>query len=391
MIITQKDNLDRVIFEIIFENSGALFAKEGLANFLAKTLQNRGSNKNPNTKFLSKLEDNAIHLSVAAGRETITIHTSFLKEKQTIALKLLKELLSSPNFTEDSFQKTKKEIEATIQRKQTDFDYIANINLNKCSFKNTPLEYPIMGEKLDFNLEDIKAHFKKFFIKENMTFIVGGNFNPIDFDEFKILFPNGKKEKIPHFSPITSNIETIKPTEQAYIYFNSPYNVEKKEHYKAKIASFILGAGGFGSRIMEEIRVKNGFAYSAYARNSFTNHTNLLKGHMQTKLENEKDAINKLKYVITDFIENGITNEELIQAKQFLIGSEPLRNETLNQKLARSFNEYYNGYEKGYYKKELKLIEDISLNELNNFIKNHNEILNLSFSIVKNDTISKKG
>lgn len=383
MIITQKDNLDRVIFEIIFENSGALFAKEGVANFLAKTLQNRGSLKNQNTKFLEKLDNNAIHLSVAAGRETITLHTSFLKEKQNIALKLIKELLTYPNFSEEAFDKTKKEIEATIQRKQNDFDYIANINLNKCTFKNTPLEYPIIGEKIDFDLEEIKKHFKNFFIKENLTFIVGGNFKEINFDEFKNIFPNGKKQPIPFFNPTISNIETTKPTEQAYIYFNAPYNVEKKEHYKAKIATFILGAGGFGSRIMEEIRVKNGFAYSAYARNDFTNHSKLLKGHMQTKLENEKDAINKLKNVISNFIEKGITKDELIQAKQFLIGSEPLRNETLNQKLARSFNEYYNGYEKGYYQKELKLIENISLDELNKFIKNHNEILDLSFSIVK--------
>ena len=383
MIITQKDNLDRVIFEIIFENSGALFAKEGLANFLAKILQNRGTSKNPNTKFLEKLDNNAIHLSVAAGRETITLHISFLKEKQNIALKLIKELLTYPNFTDEAFEKTKKEIEATIQRKQNDFDYIANINLNKATFKNTPLEYPIIGEKIDFNLNDVKNHFNNFFIKENITFIVGGNFEKIDFDEFLNIFSNGKKEPIPFFMPTISNIETIKPTEQAYIYFNAPYKVEKKDRYKAKIATFILGAGGFGSRIMEEIRVKNGLAYSAYARNNFTNHSLLLKGHMQTKLENEKNAIKKLKEIINNFVENGVKKEELIQAKQFLIGSEPLRNETLNQKLARLFNEYYNGYEKGYYEKELALIENISLEELNNFIKNHNEICDLSFSVVK--------
>ena len=383
MVITQKDNLDRIIFEIIFENSGALFAKEGVANFLAKILQNRGSSKNPNTKFLEKLDNNAIHLSIAAGRETITLHTSFLKEKQSRALKLIKELLTYPNLTQEAFDKTKKEIESTIKRKQTDFDYIASINLNKATFKNTPLEYPIIGEKLNFTLDDIKTHFKNFFIKENITFIVGGNYKKIDFDEFLNIFPNGKKQPIPFFMPTLNNIETIKPTEQAYIYFNAPYKVEKEERYKAKIATFILGAGGFGSRIMEEIRVKNGFAYSAYARNDFTNHSLLLKGHMQTKLENEKDAVKKLKDIINNFVENGVKEEELIQAKQFLIGSEPLRNETLNQKLARLFNEYYNGYEKGYYEKELKLIENISLDELNNFIKNHNEICDLSFSIVK--------
>jgi len=382
MVIKERDNLDRVIFEVIFENSGALFAKEGLTNFLAKMFKKRGTLKNPETKFLQKLDDNAIHLSVASGRETITFHMSFLKEKQKTAIKLLKELLSEPNFNEESFNKTKKEILSSIARKKSNFDYIASINLNKISFKNTPLAYPIMGEKLDFTLEEVINHYKNFFIKENMTFVIGGNFDEIDTNEFLALFPNGIKQKIPFFTPIQDSITTKKETHQAYIYFNAPFNVEKSDRFKAKVATFILGAGGFGSRIMEEIRVKNGLAYSAYASNSFTNHTNLLKGHMQTKIENQEFAIDKLKEIILEFSQNGVTKEELLQAKQFLIGSEPLRNETLNHKLARKFNEYYNGYEKDYYKKELKLIEELSLDELNKFIKNHNEINKLSFSIV---------
>jgi zinc protease len=382
MVIKEKDNLDRVIFEVIFENSGALFAKEGLSNFLAKTFQKRGTSKNPETKFLQKLDNNAIHLSVAAGRETITFHMSFLKEKQKTALKLLKELLVNPNFSDEAFDKTKKEILSSIERKKSNFDYIASINLNKATFKDTPLAYPIMGEKLEFTLKEVKAHYKNFFIQENMTFVIGGNFDEINTNEFLELFPNGKKVKMPFFTPTQNEIIENKPTEQAYIYFNAPFNVDKKDRFKAKVATFILGAGGFGSRIMEEIRVKNGLAYSAYASNSFTNHTSLLKGHMQTKIENQQFAIDKLKEIILEFSKNGISEEELIQAKNFLIGSEPLRNETLNQKLARKFNEYYNGYEKGHYEKELKLIENLKLNELNKFITNHNEINKLSFSIV---------
>ncbi len=382
MIITQKDNLDRVIFEIVFENSGALFGVEGIANFLAKLLQNRGTKTNPNTKFLSKLDNNAIHLSVGAGRETITLHMSFLKTKQKTALCLLKTLLKEPNFTEEAFEKTKKEILSSIQAKQTDFDYIAKNLLNKAMFDKTPLQFPISGEKLTFKLDDLKQYYKDFFIQENITFVVGGNYNEINFDDFISIFPKGKKQKIPFFSPKTNTKTLHKPTQQAYIYFASPYNVSKNEQNKAKVASFVLGAGGFGSRIMEEIRVKNGFAYSAYARNDFTNHSKLLKGHMQTKLSNQTQAIKKLQEVIENFTKKGITQEELTYAKQFLIGSEPLRYETLNQKLALLFNEYYHGYEKGYYKKELKLIEKLSLDEINQFILTHKEILDVSFGIV---------
>jgi predicted Zn-dependent peptidase len=383
MVIQQKDNLDRVIFNIVFENSGAMFAKEGVANFLAKMLQNRGSTKTPNSKFLRKLDNNAIYMSVLTNIETITIHCSFLREKQKIALNLLKELLTYPNFTQESFAKTKDEIISQIQQKQNDFDYVAHTLLNKVSFKDTPLEYPIMGEKIEFELDDVKKHFKKFFIQENISFIVGGNYDEIDFEEFISLFPKGKKEPILYFEPTTGYIEVTKPTQQAYIHFNAPYRVDKDELHKAKVASFILGAGGFGSRILEEIRVKRGLAYSAYIRNSFHNHTKIVTGYMQTKLTTQKDAIDLLKNTIEEFVKNGVTEDELLQTKQFLIGSEPLSDETLMHKLVKEFNEYYHGYKKGHYKHQLQLIEKLSLDQLNSFIKKHNEILDISFAIVK--------
>ena len=65
-----------------------------------------------------------------------------------------------------------------------------------------------------------------------------------------------------------------------------------------------------------------------------------------------------------------------------MLGSEPLRNETLSQRLNRTFMEYYQNLGLNYYKKELKLIEDLTLKDLNDFIKSHDEINLLSFSIV---------
>jgi len=384
MIITEKDNLDRVHFEMIVENSGALFGINGIAYFLTKMLRKGGSLKNPRTKFLQKLEDNAIKLDVIAGREFISISLSFLSEKQKIALNLLEELLTYPNFTEENFKKVKKEIDAERKAKNNNLDYVAKNLLNKISFKNTPLEYPLIGEEDNkISLKDVKEHFKNFFIKENLTFVVGGNFKKIDFDRFTNLFPNGKRKPIPFFEPVQSFGELKRETEQAYIYFNSPYRVDKESRYLAKVATFILGSGGFGSRVVEEIRVKHGLAYSAYVSYQFNNYTKNLNGHMQTKLENEEFAIEKLKELISTFIENGVEENELQQAKNFLIGSEPLRNEVMGQRLILKFLEYYNGFEKGYYKKELQKIEQISLDEINRFIKNHSEILDLSFAVVK--------
>ena len=198
--------------------------------------------------------------------------------------------------------------------------------------------------------------------------------------------PLGKDGEVKKYEVTKEPKEKIikKETEQAYIYFGSPYNVTEnsQDYYKARVATFILGTGGFGSRLMEEIRVKKGLAYSAYARMDITKSSNYMNGYLQTKLESLEDAKKTVKDVVAQFVKDGVTKDELEQTKKFLLGSEPLRVETMSQRLNRTFMEYYRGKELGDSLKELELIKNLKLKDLNEFIKSHKEILDLSFAIV---------
>ena len=133
---------------------------------------------------------------------------------------------------------------------------------------------------------------------------------------------------------------------------------------------------------MEIIRVKNGLAYSAYGRFNLSKTNSHFSGHLQTKPENEEKAKALVKQTIAEFIKDGATQKELDGAKNFILGSEPLRAETLSQRLSVSFNEFYLGKPIGFYKDELEQIKNISLEELNAFIKSRVEINDLSFAIV---------
>jgi predicted Zn-dependent peptidase len=86
--------------------------------------------------------------------------------------------------------------------------------------------------------------------------------------------------------------------------------------------------------------------------------------------------------VVKDFVTKGITAKELKAAKEFLVGSEPLRTETLSQRLNRAYSEYYYGRPLGFSKAQLQKIEEVSLEEMNTFIKAHPELADLSFAIV---------
>jgi predicted Zn-dependent peptidase len=380
MIIYEKDSIGRTVVELVFKNAGSIYAKEGVGYFCSHILNTKGT-LSKKEKFYSELEQDAIEINTSITREYFVISVKFLNEKHKKALKSLKDLLLNPNFSQEAFEKSKNEIKAKLKNKQNDNDYIARNNLFKAIFKNTPLQYPVMGEKTEhITLEEIKKFFTKNLTKEHLIILNGGR--RVDTDEIIELLPSNSNTPL-YFTPQKDEIKTTKNVEQSYIYFASPFNVDyENELHLAKIATFILGAGGFGSRLMEEIRVKRGYAYSAYANNSFTKSYKLLSGYLQTKIENTAESIEIVKQLINDIQQNGITEEELQSAKQFLIGSEPLRNETLIQRLLKKFNEHYLQLPQNYYEKELKLIQNVTLNDINDFLSKHPEIKDLSFSIL---------
>ena len=321
------------------------------------------------------------------------IEISCLKTEYKLALQYLNTLLKDPNITKDTLDKIKLLEISKLQQKENDFDYIASKNLKKLQYKDTALEYPKSGEITHIQkiqLKDIKTKLSSILNLDNLIVVVGGDITFKDFEKeikntLNTIKPQGKtKLKNIQISEKIQEDTILKNTEQSYIYFSSPFdiNYDSKESYKAKVASFILGGSGFGSRLMEEIRVKNGLAYSAYGQISNNKSHSNFTGYLQTKLDNTSKAKKMVSKIVNEFVKNGVTEEELQAAKNFLMGSEPLRTETFAQRLNRAFHLYYKNLPFDYPKQELDMISKLSLNDLNSFIKKHKEIENLSFSIV---------
>ncbi|WP_104697979.1 MULTISPECIES: M16 family metallopeptidase [unclassified Helicobacter] len=368
-------------------NDGSLL---GLASMGARLL-NEGTKTLGVIKFSEELDKRAISLHASAGVETLNIELSFLKEKETEALQLLQDLLLDPNYTQKTLDKIKQDTINMLLAKENDFDYLADKNLSKHLFENTPLAQSATKETIEnITLSDIKSFLEDNLVLSRIVVVVGGDLN-----EEKILHqikqllshletgkkaPNHKYEANP--KPSQSTI--YKDTQQAYIYFGSPFYLTdlKKESYKAKILSFVLGSSGFGSRLMEEIRVKRGLAYSAYLRVNTGKIINYASGYLQTKLENQNEAIQLVQDVVNNFITNGITQEELDGAKQFLLGSDPLRRETLAQRLNEKFQNYYLDLPLDFNQLQLEQIQNITLDEINTYIKSHTELKQLTFSVL---------
>jgi predicted Zn-dependent peptidase len=382
--------------QLVFKNAGSIQDKKqsGLATLCAKLL-NEGTKTLGSVKFAQKLESKAIDLTISHGFETFVIEMSALKSEYKQGLALLKTLLEDPNYTQETLNKIKATHIGALKRKENDFDYVAKTNLNAVLFKNTPLQTPAAGtiESIEsIRLKEIKNFINTHLILDNLIVVAGGD---IEFNELeealktttKSLKQTSKAKELVTFEASHKQHikEEMKQTEQAYIYFGSPFLMDAKDEktYMAKVASFILGGSGFGSRLMEEIRVKRGLAYSAYGYISINKSHAYFTGYLQTKLESAQEAQTLVKELVSAFVQDGVTQKELESAKKFLLGSEPLRTETLSQRLNRAFTYYYRGLHPNFAQMELEKIQALTLDELNAFIKSHQEITKLSFSIVR--------
>ncbi|WP_228710894.1 M16 family metallopeptidase [Arcobacter cloacae] len=395
IIFEEQKSLPILNLQLVFKNSGYIQDedKSGLASLSSKLL-NEGTKELGATSFAEQLDENAITINSSNGFETFVIEVSSLKDKSSKAINLLNDLLKSPNLTQNSLDKLKTIQIGALKRKENDFDYVSSNQLKSILFKNTALENPASGtvETISkIQLKDIETFLDKTLSLHNLIIVAGGDFSLEEFENLirpileNIKSSNEIKDKKIEFTSKKEKKTLLKETEQAYIYFGSSFNIDSKdeENYKAKVASFILGGAGFGSRLMEEIRVKRGLAYSAYGSISINKSHTYFSGYLQTKNENSDEAIKLVEEIIEDFVKNGVTQEELDAAKNFLTGSEPLRSETLAQRLNRAFTLYYRGLEPDYAKKELDKIQNLELKDLNEYIKSHNEINNLTFSIVR--------
>ena len=394
VIFEQFNNLPIFNLQLVFQNSGYINDKKkyGIADITAKIL-NEGTLKDGSINFARKLENDAISIHTSTGFETFVIEVSCLTSEYKVALKYLKDILVDPNLTPETLSKLKTLQLSKLEQKKNDFDYIASRTLKSMTYKNTPLEYGRSGNTKSIKaleIDSIRKKINQILNLDNLIVVLGGD----------IEFKNVKKDVVKLFDtlksqgstkikriPMSKNIKEkviLKETEQSYIYFSSPFDIDydAKDSYKAKVASFILGGSGFGSRLMEEIRVKHGLAYSAYGHIANKKSSSNFSGYLQTKLDNTKKAKNMVISIVEKFINNGVTQKELDSAIAFLMGSEPLRTETFSQRQNRAFSLYYKHLPFDYPQKELKMISNLKLKDLNKFIKSHQEMKKLSFAIV---------
>ena len=105
------------------------------------------------------------------------------------------------------------------------------------------------------------------------------------------------------------------PSEQAHVKIGQPFiAANHPDIYALRLGNNILGGSGFGSRLLEEIRVKRGLAYSANSRINTPKSTGVFAVSFQTQVEQADAAIATTRKVLREFVGVGPNEDEITQA-----------------------------------------------------------------------------
>lgn len=310
-------------------------AKAGLAHMVASLLD-EGAGPYDSQAFQARLEDLAIGLSFEAGKDSFRGHLKTLTENREAAFEMMRLALTKPRFDKEPVERIRSQILTSLARELQDPQSVASRAWFKTVFAGHPYATPTRGEPETvkaITTADLKGYARGWLARDTLVVGAVGDITP---DQLGALLDKTFKE-LPAKAPAIPVTDTAPkaPGKVDVIPRDNPQSVavfgeagikrEDPDWYAAYVMNYVLGGGGFSSRLTEEVREKRGLAYSVYSYLSPYEHAGLIIGGVATENARLKESLDLIRAEWKRMAEAGPTEKELADAKTYLTGSFPLQ------------------------------------------------------------------
>ena len=274
LLASEEHSLPFVTLQLLVDSGSRMdpSGEEGLAYLTAKGLLH-GTSKRTINQINEELDFLGASLNSSSGRDYATLSLRVLKNDLEKGFDLFMEVLTQPIFPEEEIKREIEKILAAIQSEEDQPQEVAEKAFLRALFLNSPYGHPVEGTKESvpkLNRGEILRFYRSYYHPNNSILTIVGD---ITVEEIKSkLMPilekwsKGDVPKVPFVSAFEKEQKTVKinrPITQANIILgNEGVSRENPDFYALTVMNYILGGGGFASRLMEVIRNKRGLAYS---------------------------------------------------------------------------------------------------------------------------------
>jgi zinc protease len=354
LLTSEQRSLPMVSIELLID-AGARYdgaAREGLANLTARLLT-YGTNKRSALQISDALDFVGASLSTGCGDDLATISMTILKKDLAIGLDLLAEILTGATFPQAEIEREKQSVIASLQAREEDPGDIAQRRFAALLYPQSPYGRPAEGNEKSLRSlaqKDLRQFYERYFRPNRTILSVAGDISQEEMSQALTQalrgWNKGEASAAPSAPALLGAPQVVRVnkdlTQANIILGHQGIPREHPDYYALQIMNCILGGGDFSSRAMESIRNQRGLAYSVYSHFSADKGRGTFEFVMQTKNETALEAVHLAEDEMRRMREQRVSEQELNDAKNYLIGSFPLRFDT-NRKVASLLGqvEYY--------------------------------------------------
>jgi zinc protease len=318
--------------------------KAGLANLTAELLT-EGTKNRKSTDISDEIEFIGASLYVSAISDYTTVTLSVLKKDINKGFELFSDILLNPTFPQGEIERKKELIKGSLKQQVEEPSFLAGRAFKQEVFGEHPYGRLIEGsvETIDnIKREDLVRFYSDYFLPNNSTLSVVGDLRYDELDGLiKQYLGEWKKKDVPlkvakkiEERKIKKVVKIDKDLTQANIILgNLGICRENPDYYAVSVMNYILGGGGFSSRLMQSIRDEMGLAYDVHSFFAASKEEGIFQIGVQTKNESANTAIDEILKQVNRIRKENVSDQEISDAKSYLTGSFPRRLDT-NRKIA---------------------------------------------------------
>lgn len=274
--------------------------------------------------------------SFDADRASLKLRTLSSEREKTQAFTVFRQVLQKPDFSETVLSREKARIIAGLQESATQPESISNKAFMAALYQDHPYSLDESGEVATVNKltrDDLQGFYQQYYGAKNAVVAIIGDLTREQADvlaeDLTAGLPKGASAgTIPVVAMPTQAKEQriAHPASQSHILLGYP-GIKRGDPdlFPLYVGNYILGGGGFVSRLTEEVREKRGLVYSVYSYFMPMAEAGPFQIGLQTKKEQAEDALKLVKETLHNFLSKGVTEAELKAAKANIIGGFPMR------------------------------------------------------------------
>jgi zinc protease len=359
--------------------------RAGLASLTSRML-NRGTEKRSFEQFNETIDGLGATLESGADSRDIGVSLHSLSEDLDDVLALAAEIVTQPTFPADELEKVRQQTLTGIRESENDTRTMASRALSELMYpEDHPLRIRTGGTEESVSAlsrEDLEDYHRRAFGPAVTTIAVAGGVRDLDdvVERIERAFEGWTSQVPKPLDPIAveagsgerRDFRGIAGKSQADIAIGIPTIPRSHpDYYALNTANVILGQLGLMGRLGANVRDKQGLAYYAYSRVGSGRAFSVWHASAGVDPGNVDRAIDGIRDELRRLRSEGVTAEELADAKSYLIGSTPLAVESLGGVVGLLLSIEEHGLGLDYLERYPGIIESLTLQQLQDAVRAH--------------------